>query len=455
VSHCDCREKFAVISDAAGVSRVGATELEESHELRHVAGSFNSARHAPAAASNTHEFIFWQAPCAHCQAGEIAGDRVYIFKPLYEQGRDVPLGFAAFTLNPDYLRRQFFADLTRGASAGEGWDELVFSVSDEAGAEVLSGGGGVDYEARASLAPVLPRWVLAAGYRDATAATLARANFRVGLLLTLSVLCCLGLGVVLILRTTFREMKLAEAKSAFVSNVSHELKTPLALIRLFAETLELGRVKDDAKAREYYRVISRESGRLTGLIDNVLDFSQIEAGRKEYHFARTDAGEVVREVVRDYDYRLSAAGFELRLDVAAGLPAVLADRGALAQVVLNLLDNAVRYSPNSKEVGVRVCARGRGVAVEVSDRGIGIPRSEHEKIFDKFYRVGDGLVHATKGSGLGLSLVRHIVRAHGGRVTLDSAPGRGSRFTIYLPEAPAAGPGGRAEDVGVAENTHR
>jgi len=243
--------------------------------------------------------------------------------------------------------------------------------------------------------------------------------------------------MIMIARAAFREMKLAEAKSSFVSNVSHELKTPLALIRLFAETLEFGRVKDEQKAHEYYRIISRESSRPTGLIDNILDFSQIEAGRKEYHLAVADAGEIVEKVVRDYEYRLDAAGFKLDLDIATSLPTVLTDRDALAQVVLNLLDNALRYSPDFKRISVRVAECRGAVIIEVADKGIGIPRSEHEKIFDKFYRVNTSLVHSTKGSGLGLALVNHIVRAHGGHVTVVSEPGQGSHFTIHLPAAPS------------------
>lgn len=456
VSNCECRERFAMLSNQGGVSRVGATEFKDSHELRHIARNFEAARHAPAAGANKHEFIFWQSPCPHCEAGEIERNSIYIFKPLYERGNDAPFGFAAITLNADYLKRHFFTALTLGEANGPGWDELVFSVSDETGTEVLSSGERVDYEAQTSLAPALPRWRLAAGYKGATAATLARANFSRGLLLTVSVLCCLMLGVILILRAAFREMKLAEAKSAFVSNVSHELKTPLALIRLFAETLELGRVKSAEKAHEYYRIITRESGRLTQLIDNVLDFSSIEAGRKEYNFALANVGEVVEEAVRDYQYRLIDAGFKLELDVKHRLPSVLVDRGALAQAMLNLLDNAMKYSTDFKHISVQVYARGGNVMIEVADKGIGIPRSEHGKVFDKFYRVTTSLMHSTKGSGLGLALVKHIVRAHGGRVTLESAPGKGSRFTIHLPGQSEVTPVwlAQTESGRVAENPH-
>jgi signal transduction histidine kinase len=230
-------------------------------------------------------------------------------------------------------------------------------------------------------------------------------------------------------------MKLAQAKSTFVSNVSHELKTPLALIRLFAETLELGRVKNAEKAREYYRIINQESRRLTRLINNILDFARIEEGRKEYRFAATDVAEVVEEVLKSYEYQIARAGFDLRTEIAPELPSVMLDRDAISQAALNLLNNAVKYSTEVKRITVRVTAREDGVAIEVADCGVGIPPAEQEKIFEKFYRVGAGLTHDTKGSGLGLALVKHIVEAHRGRITVESAPGKGSKFTILLPAA--------------------
>jgi signal transduction histidine kinase len=252
-------------------------------------------------------------------------------------------------------------------------------------------------------------------------------------MLTLFVLSLLILGITLTLRATAREMKLAQAKSTFVSNVSHELKTPLALIRLFAETLELGRVKSGEKAQEYYRIINNESRRLTQLINNILDFSKIEAGRKEYEFVESDVAEVVEEVIRSYEYQIVNSGFELNAYIEHDLPPVLIDRDAISQAVLNLINNAVKYSDGVKEITVQVRSQDRSIAIEVADKGIGIPRSEQEKIFEKFYRVSTGLVHNTKGSGLGLALVKHIVEAHGGKIVVDSTPGKGSRFTLLIP----------------------
>jgi signal transduction histidine kinase len=230
-------------------------------------------------------------------------------------------------------------------------------------------------------------------------------------------------------------MHLSRLKNDFVANVSHELKTPLALIRLFAETLELGRVPGEEKARQYYQVINKESQRLTQLINNILDFSRIEAGRKEYRFAPTDISRIVQDVVDAYRFQIEQQGFTLEVKLAEDVPEVPADKEALAQAVLNLVNNAIKYSRDDKYLGLEVRRQDGRVLLSISDRGIGIAKGEQRKIFDKFYRAEDSLVHETKGSGLGLALVHHIMEAHGGEVEVDSIPGRGSRFTLALPIA--------------------
>jgi signal transduction histidine kinase len=240
-------------------------------------------------------------------------------------------------------------------------------------------------------------------------------------------------GLVLVWTNVRRELRLSRLKSDFVANVSHELKTPLALIRLFAETLELGRVPNEEKKQQYHRIINKESRRLTQLINNILDFSRIEAGRKEYRLVRTDLAAVVRDVVDAYRFPIEHQGFTLDLAVAEDLPEMETDPEALSQALINLLNNAIKYSPDKKSIAVSVGREGDRVLVSVADRGIGIPKAEQKRIFEKFYRVESSLVHTTKGSGLGLALVQHITEAHGGRVEIVSAPGEGSTFTLSLP----------------------
>ena len=245
-------------------------------------------------------------------------------------------------------------------------------------------------------------------------------------------------GILLTYRNISREMKLARLKSDFVANVSHELRTPLALIRLYAETLELGRLNAKEKYQEYFRIIREESERLTALINNILDFSRIEAGRKEYEFKETNLAELVHSTLDSYRFQIEQNGFAFEENISPDIPPVNVDREAIARSLLNLVNNALKYSKDKKFVGVSLYRSNGCVNLEVQDRGIGIPQNEQEKIFEKFYRCGDPLVHNVKGSGLGLSLVRHIARAHGGDVRVESAPERGSKFTIALPLDPSS-----------------
>ncbi|HOJ03471.1 MAG TPA: HAMP domain-containing sensor histidine kinase [Bacteroidota bacterium] len=230
-----------------------------------------------------------------------------------------------------------------------------------------------------------------------------------------------------------REMRLAAMKTDFVSNVSHELKTPLALIRMFAETLEMDRVPDEARRREYYGIIVQESERLSRLINNILTFSRMEAGKKEYRLRDTDINSIVERVMGMYAFHLEHRGFACTFEAAPDPPSTRADEEAVAEAVINLLDNAMKYSAERKRVDVRTHVDGGYVCVAVRDEGIGIPPAEQRRIFEKFYRVSQGLSGSAKGSGLGLALVEHIMRAHGGEVRVDSTPGVGSCFTLCFP----------------------
>jgi signal transduction histidine kinase len=242
-------------------------------------------------------------------------------------------------------------------------------------------------------------------------------------------------GLVLTKHIVSKEIALARLKSDFVSNVSHELRTPLALIRLYAETLELGRITTKEKKQQYYRIIRKESERLTALINNILDFSRIEAGRKEYEFRETDIAELVRNTLDNYRYQIEQQGFAFEESIDSNLPPARVDREAIARALVNLVNNALKYSAEEKFLGVKLYRDNGVLKLEVADHGIGIARRDQSRIFEKFYRTGDPLVHNTKGSGLGLSLVRHITQAHGGEIAVESTPGRGSTFVLSLPVA--------------------
>ena len=235
-----------------------------------------------------------------------------------------------------------------------------------------------------------------------------------------------------------RQLALADLRSQFVASVSHELRTPLTAIRMFAETLQLERPLSTAAKAEYLSTIVSESERLTRLINNVLDYSKIERGQKVYRLHPASVAAVVRAAAGAMHYPLAQQGFDLRVDLCADLPPVPLDEDAIQQAVLNLLTNAMKYSRDRREIDLRVgAAQGRAV-IEVRDYGAGIPPHEQSRIFDRFYRVPGPDNARIPGAGLGLALVDHIVKAHGGSITVRSAPGDGSTFAIHLPlEQPA------------------
>jgi signal transduction histidine kinase len=244
-------------------------------------------------------------------------------------------------------------------------------------------------------------------------------------------------GGYLLFRDLQREAHLAQMRSQFVSSVSHELKTPLTAIRMFAENLQ-NRPEAAPMQPEYLDIIVNESERLSRLVDNVLDFSKIEQGSKLYSMRAVSLEEVVRTAARAIEYPLTQKGFTLKVESQDGIGQVRADADALKQAILNLLINAMKYSGSSREIGLRLSAASRQARICVSDRGVGIPPGEQQRIFERFYRVPSPENKLVSGAGLGLALVRHIAEAHGGAVEVESAPGRGSAFTIRLPiEEPA------------------
>lgn len=253
-------------------------------------------------------------------------------------------------------------------------------------------------------------------------------------LILIGVLDILLIGAVwLMYRTLKKEMELVRLKGDFVSNVSHELRTPLSLIRMFTETLSMKRVQTEEKKDEYYETILQETERLTRLINNILNFSRMEAGKKQYHFEQIALNDVITGVLKTYTSHLEHEEFITSVQVGENLPAVHADGEAIAEALINILDNAVKYSAADKYVRIKTGQTDRMIYVEVEDHGIGIDKHYHKKIFETFYRVSTGLTNNIKGSGLGLSLVSHIMDAHGGTIELESVPGKGSTFRLLFP----------------------
>jgi signal transduction histidine kinase len=297
----------------------------------------------------------------------------------------------------------------------------------------------------AEVGEVLPHWEIAAyslnpaRINESVRTLKMTLGLLIGILLT-----AIAIGSWLIVTDLNRQLSLARQKTDFVSNVSHELKTPLTSIRMFSELLSEGRVTDPSKTRAYLGIITAETARLTRLINNVLDFSRLDRGEKKYNFVETNIADLARNTLDSYRPQLEANGFKVECFLPSDPVMVCGDRDALAQVLLNLISNAEKYSNGEKEISVRceihdddpgAGPQSRRAEILVLDRGSGVPRGCEGKIFEQFYRANDSLANGVQGSGLGLTLARQIARAHSGDVVYEPRPGSGSCFRLCLPLA--------------------
>ncbi len=271
-----------------------------------------------------------------------------------------------------------------------------------------------------------------------------RINLLFGIL-TVSFVSVVITGIVLVIVFVRREANLSELQADFVSKVSHELRTPLTAIRLFAETLQ--RPDADEKTREKCTtLLVAESERLSKMIERLLDWGRMEAGRKIYELRVEKVADILEDALRAYaPHQELGSDLDFGVEAMSDLPDVLVDRAALADAIVNLLSNAQKYggTPPPANAGgrpavflrvrLKVSANANEVRIAVTDNGSGIPRPEHRRIFEKFYRIDDRLSRTKEGSGLGLAIVKHVARAHRARVSVDSTDGNGSTFTIAIP----------------------
>ena len=363
--------------------------------------------------------------------------------------------FVAFAVDARRLRDEYFPALLatkmRSVQRPTGFPALVVAVADDNDHVIFPLGGAAhlrvvderqfplvffDKELLAFAVPLevhRETWRLRTGYDGQTIPEIVEARARPQRAMMAMLAGVMALGVFFVVRAAAREVRLAELKSNFVSSVSHDLKTPLALIQLFAETLELGRLKNTERAQEYYRIINSEARKLTRLINNLLDFSRIEAGLRRYRVAPVDLASVTADVLASLDSQFRHQQFTVTSRVAPNIPPVLIDAEAAEQAIENLLSNAMKYSPEDRHILVEVDSADGFGRVRVTDRGIGIPLRLQRKIFLKFYRIQTDAGSGAQGTGLGLAIVDHIMRALGGFVRVDSEPGRGSTFTLHFP----------------------
>jgi len=276
-------------------------------------------------------------------------------------------------------------------------------------------------------------WMLRAAEKDLGEMAVLRRKRIVDWLLIGGAVTVILAGLAFLAIAIRRERRSNELKSEFISNVSHELKTPLSIISMFGEMLAKGRTKSSEQANEYAEIIWRESLRLGRLIDNVLDFAKIERGMGVYEFAETDLGEVVERATELCERRVAAAEMTLDAELEPDLPPVSLDANAFTLAVLNLIDNAIKYAADGKKIELRLRRDGERLVLSVRDFGPGIDREEHARIFERFYRARAMRLRPIRGSGIGLALVQHIARAHRGDITVTSTPGQGATFELWLP----------------------
>ena len=341
--------------------------------------------------------------------------------------------YCGFSWNLDSLKKEIFPKILKDIIKDSG---LHLQIIDESGQNILTGKEELISKDSLTLSyrqfPLPWKLVVSQPALNDLEQTALRENFFYGVLLTVIVVLML-LGAFLIARDISRESETTRLKTEFVHNISHELKTPLTLIRLYGETLQRKQDLKKKERQEAYEIITKESERLSHMINNVLDFSRIEMGKKEFNFSKGNLGKIIRDTLESYRYHLEKKGFSVQANIASDLPEMNFDGEAISSILVNLLSNAMKFSPKDKEVTVKLFKKNGNAVLQVADKGIGISTREISRIFKRFYRSKHEIVSESRGSGLGLTLVKHITEAHGGRIEVESEPGKGSIFSVILP----------------------
>ena len=279
---------------------------------------------------------------------------------------------------------------------------------------------------------IFPDYYLTITQKGTSIRDLVKKRSEENMMILSVIFVLLIVGLLFLFTNIKRELYLSNAKSEFVSNVSHEIRTPLALISMFAETLEMGRAKTEEKKQEYYKIIRKETYRLSKIVNSILSFSKMDANKRTYQFDEIDLRMVIQEILDNYKIQLDGEGFELKL-CFDHQDLIYADKEAASEAIINLLDNAMKYSDVVKKIEIHTGQINDRVYVEVRDSGIGIPKAYQKEVFDQFFRTPSNNIHKTKGSGLGLTIVKKIMEAHKGHVELESVPSKGSTFRLLFP----------------------
>ena len=354
----------------------------------------------------------------------------YTSFPDFQSGQTF---YGGFKWDLNLMRNQMIMEMLEDLSKDSGLD---FKIIDEKDQNITSGKDEIASGESIALAfRIFPLpWKLLVSHPEIKSLekTARREIFFYGFLLSVIVALML-FGAVMIARDISREAETNRLKTEFVNNISHELKTPLTLIRLYGETLQRKENLTNAEKKDCYEIITKESERLSHLINNVLDFSRIEMGRKEFDLKEGRLQDVITDTLELYRYHLEKKGFTIHSEIAADLPEIRFDGEAIASVLINLLSNAMKFSTKEKEVTVRLFSDIGNIVLQVADKGIGISIKEIPKIFERFYQSDNKIASEARGSGLGLTLVKSIIEAHGGTIEVESEVGKGSLFLVRIP----------------------
>jgi two-component system phosphate regulon sensor histidine kinase PhoR len=358
---------------------------------------------------------------------------LFAFTRRYENGRDY---YVVLETDLKYLVGAVFPSVFPSGRA----QKQLYQVVDENGELVY----GTPFTTKGVMVEVpfhdtVDRWRLLAAQRDTGSPEDRGKKNLIDIVLISLALGGIVAGLGLLLLAMRRERKANELKSDFISNVSHELKTPLSIISMFGEMLALGRIKTPEQATEYAEIIWRESVRLARLIDNVLDFAKIERGKDVYEFGEGDVAEVVGRAIELSQHRLQKAELAVEVEIEEDLPPARIDANAYTLAVMNLIDNAIKYAADGKKLIVRLKRTGERIVLEVTDFGPGIDPVEHERIFERYYRARAVRLKPIRGSGIGLALVDHIARAHHGGTWVESRLGEGATFGLWIPVSAPSG----------------
>jgi len=361
--------------------------------------------------------------------GEISTSNLYLcIFPVMSEDKSINLGGIIFNPN-QFIKQNLTSKISRAAG-----DKFVLATLNDSENKILHSSENTNIHEITLRKPLwlLPGLSLGIKMKSGSITELASQRFYKNLIILALLLSILIIGIGLIYYNLKKELRLTHLKSDFVSNVSHELRTPLSLISMYSETLVLNRINTEDKKKEYYSVINNETNRLSKIVNSILNFSKMEAGTRKYEFQNCNLLDINKEVLNTYDYHITSNGFNYNFNCTKNIENIFADKDAVSESIINLIENAMKYSNDKKEIEINIDTNNKGPYWEINDFGIGISKEDQTKIFDKFYRVSSGLVHSTKGTGLGLSLVKQIMDAHKGEVIVKSSVGSGSTFRLQF-----------------------